>query len=110
MRTESRVQRKISEKTSKVPPALKELKKVENTESRKTQIDIEGSEEIDSKGKDDVMDQKEEESVWLTKHSKAYKRALRQEALWQASAAKFTPSRGLILQARGSSSSKKISH
>lgn len=54
------------------------------------------------------LEQKEDDSLWITKHSKAYRRALRQEALWKASTASFSPTRGMTLQPRGLSSGTKF--
>lgn len=53
--------------------------------------------------------EEDEGGVWLTVHSKEHRRALRQKALWEASAASFSPNRGLSLQTRGYPSRAKNS-
>lgn len=77
-------QGRTAEVASEENPPMRIPKATEVTDTKKTRSNKEGSSEAEPKGKDVVFDQKEEESVWLTKHSKAYKRALRQEALWRA--------------------------
>lgn len=56
------------------------------------------------------LEEKEDDSVWFTKHSKHYRRALRQLASWKASGAVGLPPKSARFLARGHSSSEELSH
>ena len=51
---------------------------------------------------------REDDSVWFTKHSKNFRRAMRQQELWKASGAVGTPPKSSKFLIRGSSSGRKL--
>ena len=59
------------------------------------------------KGVDSVLWFDEDKSLWLTKHSKNYRRALRQMAFWEAAGVVGTPPKSSKLLIRGNSSGKE---
>ncbi|KAF2590922.1 hypothetical protein F2Q70_00039149 [Brassica cretica] len=50
----------------------------------------------------------EDDSVWFTKHSKNFRRAMRQQELWKASGAVGTSPKSSKFLIRGSSSGRKL--
>ncbi|CAN7138133.1 unnamed protein product, partial [Brassica rapa subsp. narinosa] len=73
---------------------------------------LEVPEEIEDKSskwrQEGSLETEEDDSVWFTKHSKNFRRAMRQQELWKASGAVGTPPKSSKFLTRGSSSGRKL--
>lgn len=72
---------KISEKSSASSPAMSNPQVMEGSDLPQSLNNDEKNLDSDSGGREGVDEVQEKESVWLTKHSKAYKRALGKSAM-----------------------------